>query len=291
MKTILVTGAQGFIGRHCLPLLHDKGYQVVPVFSRDCNLFDKKEVSVLLHKTHPTHLLHLAWVTKPGEFWTSPENKQWLDASIHLFETFKHCGGERIVAAGTCAEYDWSNGICSEDTTALDPTTLYGKAKNQLREHLEQMGLSWGWGRIFHLYGPGEHPKKLVAGLIQALLQGQKYPTTSGEQLRDFLHVFDVAGALVALLDSNVEGALNIGSGAALKIKEFCLAIGEKLHMKEKIIFGQRPISAAEPLKIVADVKRLNHELQWMPRIDLDTGLDQTIQWWKSAMQAGAMTL
>ena len=63
----------------------------------------------------PSHLLHFAWYVTPGKFWTSPENIDWLQASLDLVTSFLDCGGERSVIAGTCAEYDWTgNGILRE---------------------------------------------------------------------------------------------------------------------------------------------------------------------------------
>ncbi|HUD02037.1 MAG TPA: NAD-dependent epimerase/dehydratase family protein, partial [Rhabdochlamydiaceae bacterium] len=102
-----------------------------------------------------------------------------------------------------------------------------------------------------------------------------------GNQERDFLHVQDVARAFVTLLERSLHGAVNIGSGSPVKLKSLCLKIGEKLGMPEKLIFGAIPAPKDDPALLVADVKRLYDQLQWRPIWDLDTGLDQTIQWWK----------
>ena len=102
---------------------------------------------------------------------------------------FKEQGGQRAVFAGTCAEYDWSDGICSETKTLLHPTTLYGSCKKELFETLKNMKLDWAWGRIFHLYGPDEPQKKLTASVILSLLKGENALCSHGTQERDFLHV------------------------------------------------------------------------------------------------------
>src|SRR6267143_4821300 len=119
MKRILLTGATGFIGRQCVPLLVARGYQVHAVSSKpikdnrdsvrwhQADLFDPLAVKALIGSTKPTHLLHLAWCTEPGKYWNSLENLQWVQASLGLLQEFVDNDGQRVVVAGTCAEYDW----------------------------------------------------------------------------------------------------------------------------------------------------------------------------------------
>ncbi len=69
-----------------------------------------------------------------------------------------------------------------------------------------ELAIELAWGRVFFLYGPGEAPGRLVASVARALLAGERAATGDGTQIRDFLHVDDVAGAFAALLDSDVTG-------------------------------------------------------------------------------------
>lgn len=293
MKKVLVTGAHGFIGRQCLPLLVKQGFEVHGISSttsscdiaevkmHKLNLLEDQQVEELMKSLQPSHLLHFAWITTPGILWNSMDNHRWVESSLFLIRKFKAYGGQRAVFAGTCAEYDWSYGICSESTTPLNPSTLYGTSKKELFEKINTMDLDWAWGRIFHLYGPNEPQKKLTASVILSLLKGDNALCSPGTQERDFLHVQDVARGFVALLESSVQGAVNIGSGSPVKLKDLCLKIGEKLGMPEKLIFGALQAPKNDPTLLIADVKRLDNELKWKPIWNLDTGLDQTIQWWK----------
>jgi nucleoside-diphosphate-sugar epimerase len=298
METVLVTGGSGFLAQPCLEELVGRA-QTVHAVSRSVraglpagvqfhsvDLLNAGQVHDLLATVRPSHLLHLAWMTTPGQYWTSPENLRWVTASMQLLSEFAVHGGKRAVIAGSCAEYDWSGGICSETSTPLRPATLYGECKNSLRASAEALaqplGLALAWGRLFFLYGPREHPQRLVSSVILSLLRGHAIACSEGKQLRDFLHVEDAAAALVTLLASEVTGPINVASGAAVSVREVVQTIAQEIGRPDCIQWGQKPIAAGEPNLLVADVSRIQKALSWRPRFDLPAGLAQTINWWKT---------
>jgi nucleoside-diphosphate-sugar epimerase len=301
MKKILITGASGFIGRHCLPILLTRGYEVHAADSRpstdnlpdvcwhQVDLLNSLETRRLMGEVRPKHLLHFAWFTTPGGYWTARENLDWVSASLDLLQAFEEHGGTRVVMAGTCAEYDWQYGYCSEQITPLVPATLYGISKHSLQIMVEafarQSGLSAAWGRIFFLYGPHEHPSRLIPSVIISLLKGEPARCSHGNQIRDFLYVQDVADAFVALLESNASGAVNVASGCPIALRDVINNIAEQLGRKDLIQLGILPVPANEPQLLVADVSRLTNEIQWLPKYNLDRGLEQSVAWWKSRLR------
>lgn len=298
MKRVLVTGATGFIGRNTLAQLVAKGYEVHAVSSRPStnvasnvswhcsSLIDSREAALLLAKIRPTHLLHFAWYAEPGKFWHSLENFRWLEASIALLRSFREAGGQRVVMAGTCAEYAWDEGICIENTTTCRPLTPYGTCKNALQEVLHsysnEVDLSSAWGRIFFIYGPNEHSARLIASVINSLLRGEKANCTHGNQLRDFMHVEDVALAFVALLDSNVNGPVNISSGRPLSLREIVLTAANYIGASELVAFGALTAPEGEPPILVGDNQRLKNEVGWSGQRDIEVGVKQTVNWWRN---------
>ena len=304
---VLLTGASGFIGRHCLTLLRARGYEVHAVGNdhlpnslpdspsvvwHRADLLDHRAVRELLDQTRPTHLLHLAWYAVPGKFWTSSENLRWVTASLELFQQFALAGGQRLVASGTCAEYSCDNGATTqtEGVSPTVPTTLYGACKHALHVMLEafaeQSGLSYAWGRVFFPYGPHEHTERLLAYAVRSLLQNEKVNCTHGRQVRDLMYVEDVANALVSVLDSQVVGPVNIGSGQGVALKTVIETIAERLGSKDLVRLGALAARADEPAAIVANVRRLRGEVGFVPAYTLDQGLQATIDWWRQQLPA-----
>jgi nucleoside-diphosphate-sugar epimerase len=295
---VLVTGGSGFIGARALEPLAARGFEVhavsrtpagdapASVTWHTADLLDGAERGVLLEQVRPSHLLHLAWYAEPGAFWSARENADWVVATIALLQAFAAAGGRRAVVAGTCAEYDWSSGGVLAEGAALAPHTYYGVAKDATRRVAEGLaaldGVELAWGRIFLLYGPGEDERRLVASVARALVRGERVPTTSGEQVRDFLHVDDVAAAFAALVAGDVQGAVNIGSGEGVTVRRVVELIAAAAGRPELLDVGVLPSRAGEPAVLVADTTRLRDEAGFAPAIGLQEGIAQTVEWWGS---------
>ena len=147
MKRVLVTGGSGFVGRNSIRPLLESGYDIhlclphgqseqvidcTDLMIHRCDLLDHFQTADLVKKVRPSHLLHFAWYAEHGEFWSHPDNVRWVQAGIELVRSFATYGGQRITCVGSCAEYDWAHGFCSETVTPLNPQTLYGECKNCL---------------------------------------------------------------------------------------------------------------------------------------------------------------
>ena len=299
---MLVTGAGGFLGRPAVQNLVARGWQVDAVTSRavvdgrdgvrwrQADLLDTARVSHLLDEARPSHLLHLAWHVDPGgDLYGSRENVRWVAAGLHLLRAFADRGGERVVFAGSCAEYDWDHGVCEERVTPLRPGTSYGLSKRVLGELFEEFlsasdRPTGAWARPFFLFGPHERPRRLLASVIRSLLRGEPARCSHGRQIRDYLFSVDAADALVALLESDLEGPINVASGEPGSIAHLVYRTASRLGREELIELGAIATRPDEPPLIVGDVHRLRHELGWSPRHRLDEALDQTIDWWRQRL-------
>ena len=283
---VLVTGGTGLIGPHAVAELARRGAEVHVVGRHATagmpkgvtfhagNLLDADATAALVAGLRPTHLLHLAWVTAHGHYWRAPENLDWLAATARLARAFAEAGGTRMVTAGTCAEYDWTDpdlvaGDCVENRTPAHPHTFYGTVKDACRRTLEsyavEAGIQAAWGRVFLLFGAAEDRRRLVASIIASLWAGEPALCSAGTQIRDFLAVEDMGAAFAALTLSDACGPVNLGSGEPRSIADVALAIGRLMGRPELIRLGALPMRPDDPPRLVADIHRLRTEVGFTP--------------------------
>ena len=268
---VLLTGASGFLGRYVLNQLTKRGIDTIVVgrsrpaehggdFIR-ADLLQNNDCSAVVQRARATHLLHLAWYAEHGAYWTSPLNLRWLEASVRLVETFCSAGGQKVVAAGTCAEYDWSCGYCHEDTTPLTPTSMYGTAKDATRRLAAAVcsahQVAFAWGRIFLPYGQGEDSRRLIPSLIEVFQRRRPPFGVNATAYRDFLHAEDVARGFIQLLLSDAEGAYNISSGQPTQIAEVVRLIASAVNGDSRIILDLSSERPGEPEILIGDSRKL----------------------------------
>ena len=314
---VLLTGANGFLGRYVLRLLQQSGTAVVALGRTrppDCgasafiaaDLLAGNDFAALARQAGASHLLHLAWVTEHGQYWTSPLNFRWVDATTRLVQAFCETGGKHVVVAGSCAEYDWGSGLCNEDTTPLSPATVYGVAKDATRRLVEvlcvQHGVRCAWGRVFFPFGAGEGPARLVPQLVDALQGRLAGFGVNAPALRDFLHAQDVARALLALLRCPATGSYNVSSGRPVQIGELVRTLAQLTGRDPLCILGQPseraferpqpwlcqaprggtrklgsgPAFSCEPAALVGDNLKLQ-ALGWRQELTLGQGLQRML--------------
>jgi nucleoside-diphosphate-sugar epimerase len=305
MATVFVTGASGFIGSHVIRLLVKSSVEVHALVRpasdlcrledvRDspflhlvrAELNDRVELASQLEAIRPDVCIHLAWTPTPGHDLNAEANQDSLITSLALLRALAKVGCRRVLMAGTCVEYDTDLGYLSE-TSPTRPRTLYAAAKLALQTYAERyvrlVDLDLVWLRFFYLHGPYEDKRRLVPQVVLRLLSGQPAPITAGHQIKDYLHVEDVASAVWAAAQSPLTGIVNIGSGQPVSVREVVTTIAQRLERMALIQFGALPYAEHDPMFICANNAKLTQHTTWRPRYDLTEGLFQTIAWWQSA--------
>lgn len=284
-RRILVTGAGGFVGRQVLGPVRALGFEVHAVTTRAQPPLPGVtwHVADLLTATGrrtalavaPDTLLHAAWYVAHGKFWVAPENMAWAAASTGLLEDFMRAGGRRFIGLGSCAEYGTAPADAAPwaETRALAPTTPYGLAKVSFATRLADAGISTAWARLFHLFGPGEAPGRLVPAVMAALRDGRPADCASGRPVRDFASTWFIGRALAALAASEVQGAVNVAAGYGLPIAALAGRIGRLSGRPELIRLGALADRPDEVPNMVADTGRLRWEVGFAEACDLEGDL------------------
>jgi nucleoside-diphosphate-sugar epimerase len=293
-RRVLVTGATGFVGRHCLRPLVERGfevhgtsrsaYAVDGVAWHSCDLLDARARRSLLAEVAPSHLLHTAWYLEPGRYTSADVNLDWLVSSLDLVRRFQQSGGERVVVTGSCFEYEFGRRVYAESAPCR-PATVYGACKHALGVAVgalaDATALSSAWARLFFLYGPSEDPRRLIADIASSVALGRTVETGHGLNRRDYMFVNDAGAALSALLDSGVTGAVNVATGDAPPVREIVEAVANALGRPELVRYGARPTSPDDPAEIRADVSRLRDEVGWTDWTPMAEAVQVTAEWWR----------
>lgn len=275
MIRLAVTGARGFIGSQVTRRAEEFGHEVLALDRESVDLMDITALTESLVGFDT--LIHLAWYTDPSDYLSNLDGNLYsLQTSISVTRACLAAGIRRVVLGGSCIE--------GSEEAGSSPYLWAKTAQHRLGDQIREDGLSVVCAHIFHLFGPGENPRRAIPSVISGLLRSHVVPVTKGEQLRDYLHVRDVASALCAVAVSDVSGTIDISSGSSVTLKEVLELIRDRID-RGKLEFGALRYSPRELFRTVGDASGLRL-LGWEPSLTLEEGILDTIDWWAKRIGA-----
>jgi len=307
-RTILMTGAAGFIGRHILMEAARQGstdrwiltdlhmpdnWWGLPIYTKFVagDLCGPQVIPTLMTHGKPDIVIHLAgWIGKA----TSPENREALLRS-NLLSTFfvldalKAMGGEKkplVMLPSTGLIYGDQPGPFHEDLS-LAPPDDYSLSKLLAEQTLTTYARN-GFIRSLIvrpavIYGSGQKSEMFIPSLVKSLREGKRFPMTAGEQKRDMLYVGDLARAILLLTSKEIEGVFNIGTGKGMPMKEVGEIAGRLFGAPELVGLGEIPYRSQEVWDYALDPARLKAVTGWEPQVSLEEGISKTIEWENNA--------
>ena len=290
-----MTGATGFIGSHVVRELLRRGHVVeAPIRSGasehrlpagasglttwPLDLSDGDAVASMFTNLRPDAVIHLAWYAEPGAYLRNVErNLGSLENSLRLLRLAS--GGRstrRVVLAGTCLESVAGAGGAHEPIYAVAKRALHDVA---VRSHGDGMQVTCA--HIFSVFGPWEDERRAVPSVIRGLLAGRPVDVGEGTQLRDYVHVSDVACAFATILEGDAGPTVDVCSGEPRSLREVFEEIGRATGRNDLLRPGARATGADERFDAVGDPSPLR-ALGWRPALPFVQGMRETVAWWQA---------
>ena len=278
---VLVTGSEGFLGRHICAALKERGHEVVGLDSAPT-----AEVVADITKVLPMMgldgIIHLAAVASPNICTANPE----LAFSVNVLGTHQvlrlalRSGAKKFVFSSTAHVYDIPPRYLPTDevhplrlNNVYTTTKILGEQLCQL--FYENHGLSYTTLRLFNVYGPGQKAGYFIPDMIEKA-RGREITLNSSNTTKDFVYVDDVARAFCAAVETPYVGAINIGSGIETQLRDIADVIAAAAGTTAN---GWNTSNAT---RMQANRQRAKQVLDWEPTVSLEEGLDRTINVFKA---------
>jgi len=282
-QTVVVTGATGFLASHLCRALVERGHRVHAYHRPHSNLARLGDAKAKIQ-----------WHLTPEKFSEPFEAGARVDAVVHCAALYgrKDETVSDLIAANTLLPVQLLEQaqrhavpLFLHADTILDPSVnAYARSKHQAVEWLRAAAgpVRIANLKLQHFYGPGDDLTKFIpAMMVKCLAHEPEIKLTDGRQRRDFVYIDDAVTAILAVLEHPVPGGnkfydIEIGSGAAVPVRELVETIHRLAGSRSKFLFGALPHRPGEPMLAQADISALT-ALDWRPQISLVEGLQRTL--------------
>lgn len=303
MKKAIVTGATGAVGTALLNKLISENVEALVLVRKNgrvekipksplvkiayCSLDEMADFQNESGEKYDA-FFHLAWAGPYGR----DRDDMLLQANnikneLEAVRLAKRFGCEVFVGAGSQAENGrLADGEKISPNSPTNPENGYGIAKlaagKMSRILCSQLGMRHEWCRILSAYGPGDGTHTMVMSTVVKFLNGEDCDFTKGEQQWDFLYNGDVANAFYLVAEKGRDGAVyTVGSGKTKSLRDYITAIRDAACPSAKCNFGAVDYFPNQVMYLCADITDLQRDTGFVPQVDFETGIKNTVEWCK----------
>jgi len=295
LKKILIIGGTGFIGYHLAKQSLKKGWQVTSISSKPpkkirylskvkyirCDITNKK-----LLETRTNN--NFDYVVNLGGYIDHSNKKKTFSSHYNgcknLAEIFLNKSLSSFVQIGSSLEYGSSNSPQKENIKCnlKSIKSTYGKAKLSSSIHMINLFKKKKFPvtvlRLYLVYGPKQDINRFLPTIIDGCLKNKKFPSSKGDQLRDFLYVDDAVEAIIkSLINKNTRGQIiNLGSGKPKLIKNVIEKV-KKISKGGKTQYGMFKLRKFDIQKLYPSIEKVKNIINWKPKISFEKGIRKTI--------------
>ncbi len=299
MKRLLVVGGTGFIGNSLVQAALNSNYSVtvlsynppkiqianVSYIQADISKF--KEVKSVIADLVFDYVVNISGYVDHSSIKSG--GKEVIDVHfngvVNLIHSLKRSSLIRFVQIGSSDEYGGVKAPQHENYRE-EPISPYSLAKVASTHLLQMLYRTEGFPsviiRLFLVYGPAQNKQRFLPQIIQSCLKDEEFPTSTGEQLRDFCYIDDVVSGILNSLSTNGANGevINLASGVPIRVCEVVNKVVASIG-SGRAIFGEYNYRSKENMCLYADIEKAKKILSWQPLVDLDDGIERTIQYYK----------
>jgi len=292
---VTVTGGKGFLGRHVVAQLIERGHEVTAPSSKDYDLRSGVEAGDMLLDSKPDAVVHLAArvggigdnVSAPGTFLY--ENAM---MGLQLMDSARRLGVSKFLTVGTACMYPEDAPVPTTETSLwtgppAKDTAPYAQAKTIVLEQGQAYAEQYDFNAVFviptNLYGPGDHTSHVLPQIVAKFMEAIDVDDDvllwgSGSATRDFLYVEDAAAGIVAALENyNDPAPVNLGTGQETPIYALASAIAWELGFQGRIHWD--PLRPEGVMRRALNSSRAYQQFGWRYTTSLRQGLPQYLNW------------
>ena len=303
MKSVIVTGANGFVGHHLVRCLSEQGYYIYAVIRNQqedvANILDVPNLKIiycdmeeifqlpdLIHDRNICSAYHLAWAGSSGDlrknYSLQMKNVEW---SCHFIETVAKMNIKRVIVSGSVTQLMYREYL-TEDEIAPEMVTCYaiGKitAEYMCKCIAAELGINLCWAYISNFYGADDPTNNFINFLLDNYLNGETPTLTPAEQLADFAYVTDIAEGLICACERGKSNtSYYIGYGSPKPLKEFIAEVRDIVNPKLESGIGRKKFNGRNVDFTKIDVEKLSRDTGYKARVTFGEGIRKLIEYRK----------